>query len=466
MLLKIFNSLSRKVEVFKPNKYPQVGMYTCGPTVYDFAHIGNFRTYILSDIVQRTLKYLGFRVKSVMNITDVGHLTSDADTGEDKLEKGARREGKTAWDIAEKYTKIFLSDAKKLNILAPTVLCKATDHIKEQVELVRKLEEKGYTYKTSDGIYFDTSKFPNYAKLAKLDLKGLKEGARVEKNPEKKNFTDFALWKFSPKGKKRDMEWMSPWGKGFPGWHLECSAMAMKYLGETFDIHLGGVDLKPVHHTNEIAQSEAVTGKKFVRFWLHGEFVLVDNKKMSKSKGNFYNLKDIEEKGFDPLALRYLYLNTHYRSKMNFTWKGLEGAQRVLDRLRENVGKWDKKKEHDYGLSTQAQKWNRMFKGELAEDLNMPGVLGALWLMIRDKQIPGWQKYELLKDWDKVLGLKVDKEKKVEEVNEGSKKLIEKREKLRKQKKWQEADKIRKEIQAKGFIIKDTSKGTVVEERK
>jgi len=474
MRLKIYNTLTKKKEVFKPLNPSTVGMYACGPTVYDYAHIGNFRTYTLADIVHRTLKYLEYQVKLVMNITDVGHLTSDADTGEDKLEKGARREGKTAWDIAQKYTDIFLEDMKKMNMLKPTVLCKATEHIKEQIELVKKLEEKGYTYKTSDGIYFDTSKFPHYGELVGLNIKGLKEGARVEKNPEKKRPADFALWKFSPHppagGKKRDMEWDSPYGKGFPGWHIECSAMSMKYLGNPFDIHLGGVDLKPVHHTNEIAQAEAATGKPFVKYWIHGEFILVDGKKMSKSKGNFYNLKDIEKKGFDPLALRYLYLNTHYRQQMNFTWAALKGAQTAWIKLISLVSKGDI---DAVASSAKGKKFKDRFIKAISDDFNMPESLAIVWEMTKS-DLDQKEKQTLLLDFDKVLGLNLRAKSKeqrakiqIKDIEDKEiKKLLLKREKLRKEEKWQEADKIRKEVEKKGYSLEDTSGGTKVRLKK
>ncbi|MBI5465966.1 MAG: cysteine--tRNA ligase, partial [Candidatus Kerfeldbacteria bacterium] len=285
--LKLYNTLGRKKQEFKPLKPGEVGLYTCGPTVYAAPHLGNLRTYIFEDLLKRTLQVDGFRVKHVMNITDVGHLTSDADEGEDKMEKGAAREGKTVWEIAEHYTDIFKQNLQSLNVLAPDVWCKATDHIPEQIELIRKIEANGFTYQTSDGVYFDTAKLKDYGRLAKLDIKGLKARARVEMNPAKKHPTDFALWKFSPPDKKRQMEWPSPWGVGFPGWHIECSAMSMKYLGETFDIHCGGIDHIPVHHPNEIAQSEAATSKPLARWWLHGEFLVVDAKRMGKSEDNF-----------------------------------------------------------------------------------------------------------------------------------------------------------------------------------
>src|SRR3989344_952205 len=273
-MLKFYNTLTRAKEEFKPQNPPAVGLYTCGPTVYNYAHIGNLRTYIFEDILKRALVANGFEVNHVMNITDVGHLTSDADVGEDKMEKGAKREGKTVWDIAEFYTKAFKEDMRRLNLVEPDIWCKATDHIAEQIELIQRLEKRGFTYLIDDGVYFDTTKDPHYGKLARLDIAGLRAGARIEMVKDKRNPTDFALWKLSPDNEQRQMEWESPWGKGFPGWHIECSAMAMKYLGETFDIHCGGIDLIPVHHTNEIAQAENATGKKFVHTWLHGEFLL------------------------------------------------------------------------------------------------------------------------------------------------------------------------------------------------
>ena len=291
--MKLHNTLSREVEEIKPLNSPEVTVYTCGPTVYDYPHIGNWFTFIRYDVLVRALRAGGFKPKWVMNITDVGHLVSDEDEGEDKLEVGAKREGKTAWAIAEKYTEYFKKGLKRLNFLQPNYLERATDHIEEQIDLVKKLEVKGLTYTIDDGVYYDTSKFPKYGELAKLDLENLKAGARVTLNPQKKNPTDFALWKFSLKAGNRDMEWGSPWGKGFPGWHLECSAIAMKYLGETIDIHAGGIDHIPTHHTNEIAQSEGATGKKFVNCWMHGNFVLVDGKKMAKSAGTFITLEDI-----------------------------------------------------------------------------------------------------------------------------------------------------------------------------
>ena len=336
MDLKLYNTLTRKKEIFKPLKDKQVGIYTCGPTVYWHQHIGNLRSYIFPDILKRVLSLDGFKVKHVMNITDVGHLTGDADEGEDKIEKAAAKEGKKAEDIANYYWQIFREDFKKLNITEPDIWTKATERIKEQIELIKKLEEKGYTYKTGDGIYFDTDKFKDYAKLAKLQKEGLRAGKRIEMR-DKKNKTDFALWKFSGEPGKRQQEWQSPWGLGFPGWHIECSAMSMKYLGDSFDIHTGGIDHIPVHHTNEIAQSEAATGKKFVNFWLHGAFLVFKGEKISKSKGGLYTIAELEEKGFSPLSFRYFALTAHYRASLNFSLENLEAAQNALENLKQII---------------------------------------------------------------------------------------------------------------------------------
>src|SRR5260221_3246006 len=316
-MIKIYNPLSRSVEEFKPLRASVVAMYSCGPTVDDFQHSGHRRRYVGDDILIRVLRANGYNVTHIMNITDVGHLVSDSDTGEDKMEKGAKKYGESVWDIAKRFEKQFLDSIDALGIPRPTKLMHATDYIKEQIALIQVLEEKGYTYKIADGVYYDTSKFPHYFELSRQNPDALKAGARVEVVEGKKNPTDFALWQFSPKGEKRQMEWESPWGVGFPGWHIECSAMAKKYLGQPFDIHCGGVDHIPVHHENEIAQSEAAYGVKLANYWLHNEFLLVDNQKMSKSIGNVYTVSDLEAKKFNPLALRLLFLGTHYRQKQN-----------------------------------------------------------------------------------------------------------------------------------------------------
>lgn len=463
--LKFFNTLTRKKEKFVPLEKGKVKMYTCGPTVYWFAHIGNFRTFIFEDILRRVLEYNGFQVTHVMNITDVGHLTSDADTGEDRIEIGARRERKSAWEIAEFYAKAFFRDAERLNLLRPTIVCKATDHIKDMIELVQKLEKKGFTYVTDDGVYFDTSKLKDYGKLTGMNFdrlnETLKAGARVEFNPQKRNITDFALWKFSPKDQKRQMEWDSPWGKGFPGWHIECSAMSMKYLGETFDIHCGGIDHIQVHHTNEIAQSEAATGKKFVRYWLHGAFLVLGKKiRMGKSEGNIITIQDIIDKGFDPLAFRYLCLTAHYKSQLEFTWESLEAAQKALSTLREHVRKLRESLERNEKESGRKKVFLEMFLEAINDDLDMPKALSIVWNLVRSEEpMSNREKYELLLEFDKVLGLDLAKEAKIEELPKEIEELIKEREEARKKRDWKTADEIRRKLSEMGIILEDTPEG-------
>ncbi|MDD5342193.1 MAG: cysteine--tRNA ligase [Patescibacteria group bacterium] len=452
-MLQLFNTLSREKEIFKPQRKDWVGLYTCGLTVYNYAHIGNLRTYLFEDILKRVLLLNGYQVKHVMNITDVGHLTSDADEGEDKMELGAEREHKTAAEIAKYYTKAFQQDLKDLNILKPSIWAKATAHIAEQIALIKKLEQKGFIYKTSDGVYFDTSKYPDYGKMARLDLKGLKEGARVAKNSEKRNPTDFALWKFSPKDKKRQMEWPSPWGKGFPGWHIECSAMSMKYLGDTLDLHAGGIDHIPVHHTNEIAQSEAATGKQFVRYWLHGDFLVLNEERMGKSKGNFITLKTLKEKGLNPLAYRYFTLQAHYRAKLNFSWDALSGAQAALEKLSERVRELPAPK-------GKCEKYETKFLEAINDDLNTPQALAVVWDLLKS-DCPDSAKRAALNRFDKVLGLGLGglKKKRAASVPSDIQKLIDRREKARKKNDWAGADALRQEIEKAGFAVEDTSKG-------
>ena len=465
-MLKLFNTLTKKIETFVPSDPKLVTLYACGPTVYDYAHIGNFRTYTLTDFLLRTLKYVGYNVKFVTNITDVGHLVSDADTGEDKLEKGARREGKTAWDVAKFYTNEFLHDSKKLNIIDPIVRPKPTEHILEQIEMVETLLNKGFAYVIDDGIYFDTSKLNDYGKLTGQNADELKAGARVEVNPQKKNLSDFALWKFSPTGEKRDMEWDSPWGVGFPGWHIECSAMSKKHLGDQIDIHTGGVDLIPIHHTNEIAQSESASGKKpFVKLWVHGQFIQVDGQKMSKSKNNFYRLGDIIEKGFDPLALRYLYASAHYQSYLNFTWNSLESAQKSLHELRSHVA--DALQTTSERLSLSPEKLEKIdhfeskFRESLENNLNIPQALAVLWEMLKSN-IPSQDKKELVMRFDQVLGFNLEsaKSKKTKELPPKVKKLLEDRELARKSGNFSESDSLRVELRNLGYEVDDTPKGT------
>ncbi|MAH03529.1 cysteine--tRNA ligase [Candidatus Pacearchaeota archaeon] len=451
MSLKLYNTLSRKKERFIPINKKNVGIYTCGPTVYWYQHIGNLRSYIFSDILKRVLMYNNYKVKQIMNVTDVGHLTSDADSGDDKIEKAAKKEGKKAEDISNYYLKVFRDDFKKLNIIEPNKWTKATGHIKEQIELIKKLEKKGYTYKTKDGIYFNSSKLKDYGKLARLDIKGLQEGKRINLG-EKKNKTDFALWKFSEKPGERQQEWKSPWGVGFPGWHIECSAMSMKYLGETFDIHTGGIDHIPIHHTNEIAQSEAATGEKFVNYWMHGNFLTFKGEKVSKSKGGLYTISELEEKGFSPLEYRYLCLTTHYRKPLNFTLENLESARNSYQRLKNIISEIkDDEKINEVYL--------KKFEKDINYDLNMPNALAELWDFIRDKKAKG--KYQTIKNMDEVFGLDLLKKEKVE-ISKKVKELIKEREKARKEKDWKKADELRDKIKKQGYSLDDTKKGAVV----
>ncbi len=460
----LFNTLSREVEEFKPIKKNYVGVYTCGPTVYGRAHIGNLRTYINSDVLKRALEFAGFKVKHVMNITDVGHLTSDSDEGDDKLQLSAKKEKVSAWDVAKRYEDHFFVDEDKLNIVKPEIICRATDYIKQQIDLVKKLEDKGFTYKTSDGVYFNTSKFNKYGELARINIEGLEGGKRIDLG-EKKNKTDFALWKFSKENEKRDMEWDSPWGKGFPGWHIECSAMSMAHLGETFDIHTGGIDHIPIHHTNEIAQAECATNHKFVNYWVHSEFlVLSDNAKMSKSLGNFLTLDVLEQKNFSPMAFRLLCLGTHYRKRLLFDDKIMEGAQNTYNNLRSKIIEI---KSASKEKTEASEKYLVEFKESIFNDLNMSKALAEMWNVIRDSELKAEEKYYLLLEMDKVLGLdfknmcanevKITKELKL---------LLDEREKFRKEKNWKEADKIRGQLLEKGYSIKDTDKGPVLERNK
>ena len=450
--LYLYNTLTRQKDEFKPLKGKKVGLYTCGPTVYDYAHIGNLRTYIFEDILRRVLVYNGYKVKHVMNITDVGHLTSDADEGEDKLEKGSKREGKSVWEIAEFYTKAFKENFQDLNIKEPNKWCRATDYIKEQIKFVKQLEKKGFTYKTSDGIYFNTSKYSDYAKLAKLNLDGQKEGARVEINQEKKNPTDFALWKFSPKDSKRQMEWQSPWGVGFPGWHLECSAISLKTLGKEFDIHCGGVDHVPVHHTNERAQNWGVTGKdELVKFWLHGEFLVINDGKMAKSEGNFITMQTLKDKGIKPLAYRYFCLQAHYRSKLNFTWEALEAASNGYQNLINEISKLPKPK-------GDCPKSEEKFLQAINDDLNMPIALAVVQELLKSDCPPAAKRQSIIK-FDKVLGLDLNQYKVDKAISEEVNKLIYQRQIARQNKDFQKADELRQKLEEQGIKIKDLPAG-------
>lgn len=452
-MLKFHNTLTRQIEDFSPLNKEMVGLYTCGPTVYNFAHIGNLRTYVFEDILRRVLKYNGYSVKHVMNITDVGHLTDDADQGEDKMEKGARREGKSAWDIAAFYTEAFFTDTKQLNILNPDIICKATDHIPEQIAQVQALTDKGLTYETTDGIYFDTIKLPDYGKLALLNKQELQAGARVDMG-EKKNPHDFALWKFTPTGENRQMEWEAFGKKGFPGWHIECSAMSMKYLGEQFDIHCGGIDHIPVHHTNEIAQAEGITGKiPWVKYWLHGEHLQISGDKMAKSGENFITLKSITDHGLSPLAYRYFLLQAHYRKQLQFSWDALTAAEAGLNNLKKEIQKLDSSGPNDAKAEAE-------FKNAINEDLNLAEALALIWTYTKDRAIG----QELIAKFDEVLGLNLLQLNSVQiDITPEAAHLLEIRANTRLEKNWAEADRLRDELAKLGFTVKDTSDGQILE---
>lgn len=454
------NTLTRKKEKFLPIKENFVGIYSCGPTVYWNQHIGHMFAYVHWDILVRYFRYLGYEVKWVMNITDVGHMTSDEDEGEDKMEKGAKREGSSVWDIANKYLDQFKDSLNLLNIISPDVLCRATDHIEEQIELIKKIVERGFTYKTKTGLVFDTSKFPDYAKFAKLNLEELKSGSRVVVDKEKRQPWDFLLWVTNQPN--HIMQWDSPWGKGFPGWHIECTAMSTKYLGVKFDIHTGGKEHIPVHHTNEIAQSFGAFGSQTANYWLHNEWLLIDGKKMSKTTGNFLTVQDLIKKGSDPMSLRYLILNSHYKKGLDFSMDSLKAAQTGLTKLRQFVSSF--KSSTRTTLSSEKNIKVTSFQNEfieaLSDDLNTSQALAITWNMVKSN-IPSGDKYDLLVSFDEVLGLKLTQETKIV-IGDEIKSLSQKREELRKSGKFSEADEIRKQIEKKGYELEDTNNGVLV----
>ncbi|MGB9743373.1 MAG: cysteine--tRNA ligase [Minisyncoccales bacterium] len=459
MPLKIYNTLTRKKEIFKPLKNKRVGLYSCGPTVYDYDHLGHAWTYTQTDLLRRVLEYNGYKVKHVLNITDVGHLTSDADTGEDKMEKSAKEKKKSVWEIADYFIKIYFANRKKLNLLEPQIVCRATDHIPEMINLIKQIWKNGYAYQIDDGVYFAVQKFKKYGQLSGNTLEKLKAGARVGVNPQKKHPADFALWKFTLPGIKRQMEWDAPWGRGFPGWHIECSAMSMKYLGKTFDIHTGGEDNIFPHHESEIAQSEAATGKKFVRFWFHTKFLKIEGEKMSKSLKNFLTIADLEKKHFSGLALRYLFLTGHYRSPFNFTWRGLQAAQNTLNKLYQLISEF--KPANFNSLTKKAAKiklYQKEFLNYINDDLNIPQALALMWQIIKSNHLSSQEKYQLILNFDRVFGLKLTQIKK-SVVPQTIIKLAQLREKYRQQKNWIKADAIRKKIEKMNYQIEDTPQG-------
>ena len=461
--MKIYNTLTRKKQEFVPiDKTGEVRIYSCGPTVYNYAHIGNLRSYIFMDILRRTLEYDGYHLKHVMNNTDVGHLVSDADEGNDKVEKAARQLKKDPMEITKVYTEAFFKDIEALNIEKPEIIAKATEHIPEMLEYVKKIVANGYAYETSKGIYFDISKLKQYGLLSDNKKEGQKAGARIEVDEEKKNPLDFAIWIKAPEN--HIMKWESPWGLSYPGWHLECSAMSNKYLGEVFDIHTGGVDHIPIHHENEIAQSIGANGKIPANYWVHGEFMLVDGGKMSKSLGNTYTLAQLEEKGYEPLAFRYFCLNTHYRNKLNFTFEGLTASQVALNRLREGI------KAHKEGNEKIDQKeiesYKEEFKQAVNDDLNTPKALSILWNAIRNEK-KSKDLLPLIEDFDKILALDLLTEKKENLViSEEVKDLLAKRKEARQNKDWKLSDELRDKIAELGYQVIDTKEGTTVEKIK
>lgn len=451
MTIHLYDTYTRSLRKFEPLHANKVGIYACGPTVYDYAHIGNLRTYIFEDILRRVLEFNGYSVNHVVNITDVGHLVSDADTGEDKMEKGSQRTGKSAWEIADYYTEQFQRDLQLLNIKEPNQWCRATDHIQDQINFIRCIEEKGFSYQTSDGIYFDTSKLDSYGYLGRLDIEGLQAGMRIDMG-EKRHPTDFALWKFSPPGQQRQMEWDSPWGTGFPGWHIECSAMSARYLGSFFDIHCGGEDHITVHHTNEIAQTEACFGTRLANFWMHGYFLQLDEAKMAKSKGEFVRIQTLIDKGYDPLAYRLFLLSALYRAKLNFTWDALDGAAKSLERLRAVVYGWGEPTSPD-------PQFVELFKTQINDDLNMPRAVATTWELTRSDLPDGVKKATIL-IFDQILGLKLGDWMPVkEEIPEEILQLAEQRQAMRKEKRWAEADELRRQIGAAGYEVEDTPEG-------
>ena len=460
MDIYFYNTLTKKKELFKTIKPGMVKIYSCGPTVYKDATIGNMRTNLFQDTLRRVLKYNGYELKHVMNITDVGHLVSDGDEGEDKMLKSAREEHKTPMEIAEHYTKLFFRDLERLNIEIPEIVCKATEHIKEMLELVEKIMERGYAYETSTAIYFDVSKLDEYGILSGINLREQKAGARVEVDPEKRNPYDFALWIKAPENHL--MKWNSPWGPSYPGWHIECSAMSTKYLGEVFDIHTGGIDLIPTHHENEIAQSKGACGKIPAHYWMHGEYLLINGGKMSKSLGNVYLMDDIINRGYDPLVYRLFNFSCHYKGKLNFTWDGIEAASVSLNRLREGYQK------HLNGTDTISEDiindMENRFHQAINDDLNMPLAMSAVWEAVKyPEKSP--KIAQLLEKFDTVLGIKITEKKEEQQIPQEILDLVEQRKIARNEKNWTESDRLRDLIIEKGYNIKDTKDGVKIERR-
>jgi cysteinyl-tRNA synthetase len=469
--LRLYNTLGRQLQDFVPIVPGKVGFYGCGPTVYNFAHIGNLRMYLFEDVLDRAIRYLGYDLTHVMNLTDVGHLAGDDDTGEDKMVKSAQERGKSVLEIAAFYTEAFFKDTDRLNIRRPDVVCKATEHVGEMIELIKRIEANGYTYLAGGNLYFDVSKFPKYGELALLNLAELKAGARIEVDENKRNPYDFALWFTKSKFENQALVWDSPWGRGYPGWHIECSAMSMKYLGEQFDIHAGGIDHIPIHHTNEIAQSEAATGKKWVNYWLHGEFLVLDKGKMSKSKGGFLTLQTLIDAGYEPLDYRYFSLGAHYRSQLQFSYEGLDSAKAARKSLAERLLALRDKAgaaalPATAALGPKAKSYLDSFAEAIAEDLATPRALASLWGALRDAELPPAEALAAAFDMDRVLGLGLAELKREEkaaadpELAAWVEGLVAERAAAKKAKDWARADSIRAELAAKGVVLADGAGGT------
>ncbi|MHC6179898.1 cysteine--tRNA ligase [Clostridium sp. JNZ X4-2] len=466
----IYNTMSRKKEKFIPVHKGKVGIYTCGPTVYNYAHIGNLRTYIFEDLLKKSFEYDSYKVKHVMNVTDVGHLQSDSDTGEDKMQIGAERENKTVWEIAKFYEDAFFEDCNKLNIKRPNVICKATDHIQDMINLIKTLEEKGYTYIANGNVYYSIDKFKNYNKLAHLSMEELEAGSRVEVDENKKNPLDFVLWFTNSKFKNQIMQWDSPWGRGFPGWHIECSAMSLKYLGDTIDVHCGGVDHIPVHHTNEIAQSEAAVGHTCVNYWMHGEFLVINGGKMSKSSGGFLTLSKIQEQGFSPLDYRYFCLQSRYRKQLIFSYSALKQAQSSYNKLKDKIASIvSSVKENERKDEELINKYKSRFKEQIGDDLNIPNAFTVLFQVIKSTELTNREKEILIESFDTVFSLdllKIDNNK-LDDIDVNLvDKLIAEREEARNNKDWVKADEIRDKLKDMNIDILDSKNGTVWKIRK
>lgn len=463
MSFYVYNTLTRNKDEFIPYKEGKVGMYTCGPTVYNYAHIGNLRTYIFEDVLKKSLEYVNYKVKHVMNVTDVGHLQSDGDEGEDKMALGASREHKTVWEVAKFYEDSFFEDCKKLNIKRPTIVCRATDHIQDMIDLIKKLEEKGYTYVSNGNVYFEIDKFPDYTKLANISIDELKAGSRVEIDPNKKNPLDFVLWFTNSKFSNQIMQWESPWGRGFPGWHLECSAMSIKYIGEYLDIHCGGIDHIAIHHTNEVAQSEGALGHKWVKYWMHAEFLVVDSGKMSKSSGGFLTVAKLEEEGYSPLDYRYFCLLSRYRKQLVFTFESLTEAKKGLKKLKERIASvLTAINENDVVSVEKTSVYKENFTACISDDLNIANAFTVLFDVLKDDELSNKEKAKLIEDFDKIFSLDLmTVESGASNVDEELiNRLIIERADARASKNWARADEIRNEFIAMNIELLDTKEGT------